>query len=200
MTDGRRSAPHVARNTAPIIEILRDVLPERGMVLEVASGSGEQVLAFARAFPKLLWQPSDPDPAALRSIEGWRAVAPEFNLLPPVSLDASAPGWPIASAEAVVCINMVHISPWSATQGLMRAAGRLLETGAPLYLYGPYRQAGVETAPSNEAFDQSLKSRNPECGLRDVADVEQVADAHGLKLERIVAMPANNLSLIFRKI
>jgi hypothetical protein len=169
------------------------------MVLEVASGSGEQSLSFAQAFPKLLWQPSDPDPAALLSIEGWRASMPLFNLLPPVSLDARAAGWPIASAEAIVCINMVHISPWSATEGLMHGAGRLLEPGAPLYLYGPYRQSGVETAPSNEAFDESLKSRNPEWGLRDVEAVKAVAGEHGFVLERICPMPANNLSLVFRK-
>ncbi len=199
MSDDRRSAPHVARNSGPILDVLRDVLPERGLVLEVASGSGEQALEFARAFPKLLWQPSDPDPAALRSIEGWRTASPLFNLLPPVSLDARAAGWPIASAEAIVCINMIHISPWSACLGLMRGAGRLLEPGAPLYLYGPYRQAGVETAPSNEAFDESLKSRNPEWGLRDVAEVEAAAAEHGLELERLVPMPANNLSLVFRK-
>jgi hypothetical protein len=199
VSDDRRSAPHVARNSGPILDVLRDVLPERGLVLEVASGSGEQALEFARAFPKLLWQPSDPDPAALRSIEGWRTASPLFNLLPPVSLDARAAGWPIASAEAIVCINMIHISPWSACLGLMRGAGRLLEPGAPLYLYGPYRQAGVETAPSNEAFDESLKSRNPEWGLRDVAEVEAAAAEHGLELERLVPMPANNLSLVFRK-
>jgi hypothetical protein len=169
------------------------------MVLEIASGSGEQVLAFARAFPKLLWQPSDADPVALRSIGAWRDDVPLFNLLPPVSLDARATGWPIASAEAIVCINMVHISPWAATEGLMRGAGRLLDAGAPLYLYGPYRQAGVETAPSNEAFDQSLKSRNPDWGLRDVDEVAAEADRHELVLERTIAMPANNLSLVFRR-
>ena len=199
MNEDRRSAPHVARNTAPILEVLRDVLPPRGLVLEVASGSGEQSLAFARAFPTLLWQPSDPDPAALRSIDAWRAAESPFNLLPPIALDARAAGWPIASAEAMVCINMVHISPWEATEGLMRGAGRILERGAPLYLYGPYRQRGVETAPSNEAFDQSLKSRNPEWGLRKLEDVAAEAERHGLVLERTVAMPANNLSVILRK-
>jgi hypothetical protein len=171
VTDARRSAPHVGRNTEPILDVLRQVLPEKGLVLEVASGSGEQSVAFARAFPKLLWQPSDPDPAALASIQAWRDHDPLFNLLPPLELDARAPGWPIASAEAIVCINMVHISPWEATEGLMHGAGRLLEAGAPLCLYGPYRQAGMEIAASNEAFDQSLRSRNPEWGLRDLEDV-----------------------------
>jgi hypothetical protein len=195
----RRTAPHVARNTGPILDVLRDVMPDRGLVLEVASGSGQQVCEFARAFPKLLWQPSDPDSESIRSIMAWRVSEPVFNLLPPVTLDARAAGWPIASAEAIVCINMVHISPWSATEGLMRGAGRLLEQGAPLYLYGPYRRAGVETAPGNEAFDQSLRSRNPEWGLRDVADVAAEAAGNGLALESIVPMPANNLSLVFRK-
>ena len=199
MSEARRSAPHVARNTAPIVEVLRDVLPAKGLVLEVASGSGEQSAAFAQAFPKLLWQPSDPDPDALASIEAWREDLGIFNLLPPVRLDASAIGWPIASAEAILCINMVHISPWSATEGLMRGAGRLLEPGAPLYLYGPYRQREVETEPSNEAFDHSLKSRNADWGLRNLEDVVAAAGQNGLALERAVPMPANNLSVIFRK-
>ncbi len=154
---------------------------------------------FARAFPQLLWQPSDPEPTALRSIEAWRAEAGLFNLLPPVSLDARAIEWPLARADAILAINMVHISPWSATQGLMRGAGRMLGAGAPLYLYGPYRQADVPTAPSNEAFDQSLKERNAEWGLRDLEQVTAEAESHGLGLERLLPMPANNLSLVLRR-
>jgi hypothetical protein len=199
MTDRRRSAPHVARNAMPITEQLRGLLPERGLVLEVASGTGEQVLHFARTFPKLLWQPSDPEPAAVRSIEAWRVEAGLFNLLPALSLDARAAEWPVARADAVLCINMVHISPWAATAGLMRGAARLLESGAPLYLYGAYRQAGVETAPSNEAFDESLKARDPEWGLRDLEEVVAEAEKNGLSLESVTEMPANNLSVIFRK-
>ncbi len=199
MIDGRRSAPHVARNTAPILEVLRRTLPEKGLVLEVASGSGEQSLAFARAFPELLWQPTDPDAAALASIAAWRDSEGLSNLLPPLELDAGAVDWPIDSAGAIVCINMVHISPWGATMGLMRGAERLLERGAPLYLYGPYRQQGVPTAPSNEAFDASLKSRNPEWGLRNLEDVAAEAERNGLTLERVVEMPANNLSVVFRR-
>ncbi len=195
-----RSAPHVARNAEPIIEVLRGFLPERGLVLEVASGTGEHALRFAGAFPKLLWQPSDPEPAALRSIEAWRAEAGLFNLLPAVALDARAAEWSVAAADALVCINMIHISPWSATAGLMRGAGRLLAPGAPLYLYGPYRQAGVETVPSNEAFDESLKARDPEWGLRDVAAVAGEAERNGFALEAVVPMPANNLSVMFRKV
>jgi SAM-dependent methyltransferase len=197
--DARRIAPHVARNTAPIIEILRGILPPTGLVLEIASGSGEHALHFARAFPTLLFQPSDPDPVSLRSVEAWRAAEALPNLLRPVELDAAADAWPIEKADAVLCINMVHISPWAATQGLLRGAATLLATDSRLYLYGPYRQQGVETAASNEAFDLSLKSRNAEWGLRDLEGVVVEASRHGLALERVAPMPANNLSIVFRK-
>ena len=198
--DPRRSAPHVARTAVPIATVLGEILPECGLVLELASGSGEHSLHFAQTFPQLLWQPSDPEPAALRSIEAWRAESGLFNLLPPVSLDVRAATWPVAQADAIICINMIHISPWPATAGLMRGAGRLLGEGAPLYLYGPYRRAGVETAPSNEAFDESLKARDPEWGVRELEAVAAKAEAAGLALERVVEMPANNISAIFRKV
>lgn len=198
--DHRRSAPHVARNAGPIAGVLAEVLPERGLALEIASGTGEHALHFAQAFPKLLWQPSDPEPAALRSIEAWRAEAGLFNLLPPVSLDARAADWPVERADAILCINMIHISPWSATLGLMRGAARLLGAGAPLYLYGPYRQAEVEIAPSNEAFDADLRVRDPDWGLRDLADVVAEAEAQGFALEGVTPMPANNLSVVLRKL
>lgn len=199
MSDHRRSAPHVARNAEPIIEVLREALPARGLVLEVASGSGEHALHFARTFPKLLWQPSDPEPAALRSIEAWRAEAGLFNLLPAVALDARAAEWAVTEADALLCINMVHISPWAATVGLLRGAGRLLQPGALLYLYGPYRQAGVETAPSNEAFDADLRARDQDWGLRDLEEVVAEAEGRGFRLDRVIPMPANNLSVLFRK-
>jgi SAM-dependent methyltransferase len=199
MTDERRSAPAAARNAGPIAAALHAILPERGLVLEIASGSGEHALRFAREFPQLLFQPSDAEPAALRSIEAWRAEAGLSNLLPPIALDARAAEWPVAAADAILCINMVHISPWAATEGLMRGAGRLLAPGALLYLYGPYRQAGVETAPSNEAFDQSLRARDPYWGVRELEGVVAEAEANGLRLDRIVAMPANNLSVVLRK-
>lgn len=199
MTDHRRSAPHVARNAGPIAEVLADILPPRGLVLELASGTGEHILHFANAFPRLLWQPSDPEPAALRSIEAWRGESGLFNLLPAISLDARAAEWPVPQADAILCINMIHITPWSATAGLMRGAGRLLGEGAPLYLYGPYRREGLETAPSNEAFDESLKARDPEWGLRDLEAVAAEASNHGLQLDRVVEMPANNLSVVLRK-
>jgi hypothetical protein len=154
---------------------------------------------FARAFPDLIFQPTDPDPLALRSIEAWAAEAEVPNLLPPIELDAGAADWPVKRADAVLCINMVHISPWSATEGLLRGAAGLLARGAPLYLYGPYRQQEIETAPSNESFDLSLKSRNSEWGLRNLEDVVAEAGRNGLTLKGVNQMPANNLSVIFGK-
>jgi SAM-dependent methyltransferase len=195
----RRRSPAAQRNREPILEVLRKHLPERGMLLEIASGTGEHAAYFAAAFPDLLVQPSDPDPAALASIEEGRVEEGPPNLLRPLALDASAGAWPVEAADAILCVNMVHISPWPATEGLMRGAGRLLAPGAPLVLYGPYRRAGVPTAPSNEAFDQSLRARNPEWGLRDLEAVAAEAARHGLRLERVVEMPANNLTLVFRR-
>ena len=197
--DPRRSAPHVARNAGPITEVLRTILPAGGLALEVASGTGEHILHFAREFPNLLWQPSDPEPAALRSIEAWRAASGLPNLLPPIALDARAADWPVARADAMLAINMIHISPWAATLGLMRGAGRLLTPGAPLYLYGAYRRAGVTTAPSNEAFDAGLSARDREWGLRNLEDVVSAAEKQGLRLDEVAEMPANNLSVVLRK-
>ena len=199
MTDPRRSAPHVARNAEPIAEVLRTILPETGLVLEVASGSGEHALHFARAFPHLLWQPTDADPVALRSVEAWRTAESLPNLLAPVHLDAAAERWPVEQADAILCINMVHISPWAATVGVLRGAGRLLKPSAPLYLYGAYRQHGVKTAPSNETFDRSLRARNAEWGVRQLEDVVAEAKRHRLGLDKVVPMPANNLSVAFTK-
>ena len=195
----KRHAPATERNREPIASVLRELLPERGAVLEVASGSGEHAVFFARLFPGLLWQPTDPDPDALASIRAWREEAGLENVAEPVLLDASAEQWPVDRADAILCINMVHISPWSATQGLMRGAGRLLPPGAPLVLYGPFRRAGVTTAPSNEAFHASLKARNPEWGLRDLEAVAAEAARHGLALGRLWEMPANNLTVAFRR-
>ena len=195
----KRYAPATERNREPILAVLREVLPARGLVLEVASGTGEHAVHFASALPDLLFQPSDPEPASIASIEAWRAEAGLANLLPPLALDASAPEWPLDAADAILCINMVHISPWAATEGLMRGAGRLLGEGSPLILYGPYRRADVPTAPSNEAFDRSLKARDPEWGLRDLERVAAEAEANGLRFERFYEMPANNLTLLFRR-
>lgn len=198
--DRRHSAP-AQRNREPITQILGGILPARGRVLEIASGSGEHIVHFARAFPQLDWQPSDPEPAACRSIAAWLEEAgPLANVAPPLQLDAGRlDELAIGPVDAILCINMVHISPWAATLGLMRGAGRLLPAAALLYLYGPYVRAAVETAASNLAFDRSLRARDPAWGLRDVADVVAAADAEGLHLDRIVEMPANNLSLIFRQ-
>lgn len=190
-------APATARNREPIAAVLDDELPDAGWVLEIASGTGEHCAWFAERYPATTWQPSDPDADARRSIAAWCDGL--RNVLPPIALDAAARDWPVVTADAILCINMVHISPWAATLGLMAGAGRLLDPGAPLILYGPYRQAGVPTAESNEAFDQSLRARNPEWGLRSVEAVTVAAEAEGLRLDRIVPMPANNLVLVFRR-
>jgi SAM-dependent methyltransferase len=197
---GAHAAPSTARNREPILEVLRTVLPERGLVLEIAAGGGEHALYCAAALPGLTWRPTDPDETALASIAAWRDHAGTDNLLPPLRLDASAPAtWPVEQADAVVNINMIHISPWAAAEGLMAGAGRVLPEGGVLFLYGPYREDGVETAPSNLAFDASLKSRDRRWGLRRLEDVRDLAAANGMTLERRLAMPANNLSLVFRK-
>ncbi len=194
----KRHAPATERNRDPIAAVLREVLPARGLVLEVASGTGQHAAYFARLFPGLEWQPSDPDPDALTSIEAWVADAGAANLREPIEVDAAGT-WPVERADAVLCINMVHISPWTATLGLLARAARLLPAGGPLILYGPYRRSEVETAKSNEAFDRSLKARNPDWGLRDLDQVTAAAEAERLVLERVVEMPANNVSVVFRK-
>lgn len=197
MSDGdvRRHAPATLRNREAITAVLADVLPASGLVLEIASGSGEHVAYFARALPGRDWQPSDPDPDARASIAAWCAGLDEVRS--PLTLDAAAPDWPIDRADAVLCINMVHISPWEATLGLLAGAARILPAGAPLILYGPYRREGVATAPSNEAFDQSLRARDPRWGLRSVEAVRDAA--RGFVFDRLVEMPANNLMLVFRR-
>ncbi|ETI65607.1 SAM-dependent methyltransferase [Sphingobium sp. C100] len=194
----KRHAPATARNRDAIVAVLHDALPSSGLMVEVASGSGEHAVHFAVAFPHLDWQPTDPDPAALASIAAWRADASLPNLNAPLQLDAAG-DWPVSRADAVLCINMVHISPWDATLGLMKGAGALLPPGGLLYLYGPYLRDDVETAPGNLAFDASLKARDPRWGLRRVADVVAAAAVQGLVFDRQVDMPANNLSLLFRR-
>lgn len=193
----RKHAPATLRNRAAIAERLRDILPHSGLVLEVASGSGEHCACFAEVFPALEWQPSDPDEAALASIAAWCGGL--ANVRPPVALNAAARRWPVEQADAVLCINMVHISPWPATLGLMAGAGRLLPAGGALVLYGPYFRPEVETAPSNIAFDESLRARDAAWGLRDITDVTSAAAGAGLLLDQLVEMPANNLLLVYRK-
>ena len=197
--DHRRSAPATLRNRVPILDVLGTALPESGTVLEIASGTGEHVVHFAQALPALLWQPSDPDPAARASIASWISAEALANILPPLDIDVRSHPWPVSEAAAILCINMVHISPWPATEALLAEASRLLPKGGLLYLYGPYIQPGVETAPSNIAFDADLRQRNPQWGLRNLETVEATADASGLMLDEIVPMPANNLSLLFRR-
>lgn len=199
-SENKRHAPATLRNRDAIAQVLANVLPPSGFVLELASGSGEHICHFAATFPDLRWLPSDPDPAAISSISAWVDEAGLSNLAPPMQIDAATPeAWPIGEADAILCINMVHISHWSATLGLLEGAARLLAEGAPLYLYGPYLQRGVETAPSNVAFDVSLRARESGWGLRWLHDVEDAAEREGFTLERAIDMPANNLSLIFRR-
>jgi hypothetical protein len=195
---GKRYAPATERNRDAMLNVLREQLPPSGLVLEVASGSGEHAVHFAAALPHLDWQPSDPDPASLASIEAWRKGSGSANLRPPIHLDAAAP-WPLEHAAAILCINMVHISPWRATIGLLRGAGACLPPGGLLYLYGPYLQDDVQTAPSNLAFDASLRMRDPEWGLRRAEDLISAANIEGLRLNGLIDMPANNLSLLFRR-
>lgn len=194
--DVRRQAPAAARNVEPIGDVLAGWLPASGLVLEIASGTGEHALAFARRFPNLDWQPTDPDPEALASIAAWRVDGPP-NLRSPIRLDVCEKDWPVSRADAILCINMVHISPWSASLGLLDGAARLLQDSGALILYGPWLEEGVEPAPSNLAFDQSLKSRNPEWGLRLKQAFAVEAAQRGLALVDRREMPSNNVMLRF---
>lgn len=198
---GARHYPATARNREVIRSVLADRLPPSGTVLEIGSGSGEHIVYLARAFPQLVWQPSDPDPICLASIRAWMEAEPEplANLRPPVPINASDVILPLDAADAILCINVIHISPWDATEGLMRNAAALLPPGGFLYLYGPFAMDGGFEAPSNEAFDGQLRRENETWGIRDLADVAAEARKNGLRLEATVAMPANNLSVIFGK-
>ncbi len=195
--DSRAISPASQRNRQPILEVLTRVLPGSGLVLEVASGSGEHALWFAQHLRPLAWQPSDPDPVCRRSITAHAATAHCPSLRAPLDLDVTEAIWPIERADAIVCINMVHIAPWAATEGLVAGAARVLSPGGVLYLYGPYKRGGEHTAPSNAAFDESLCERNPAWGLRDVEAVTELAGGQDLILQEIVDMPANNFSLVF---
>jgi len=194
----RRSAPAALRNREPIAEVLREWLPDRGLVLEIASGTGEHAAYFAETFPTLEWQPSDLHPDALASIEGWRRASGLNNLRAPLTIDASSPDWPIGRADALLSINMVHISPWASALGLLDGAARILQPGAPLILYGPWLKDDIATAPSNLDFDSDLKRRDSEWGLRRVEDFAAAAEIRGLSLQQTRTMPANNLMLLLR--
>jgi SAM-dependent methyltransferase len=198
--DKRRYAPATLRNRDAILGVLKQHLPVSGLVLEMASGSGEHVLYFARASADtLVFQPSDPDPSARDSIDAWAASLGLANVRPAVALDAAAAAWPVSHADAVICINMIHIAPWAAAVGLVHGASRVLPPEGMLYLYGPYRRGGRHTAPSNEAFDGSLRTRNPAWGVRDLEAVVELAESHGFAPPVVEEMPANNLSLVFRR-
>ena len=195
-----RVSPSTGRNRDPILGVLRPRLPAGGLVLEVAAGAGEHAVHFAAGFAALQWRPTDADAEALASIAAWRQQAGLDNLLPPLRLDAAQPDtWPVERADAIVAINMIHISPWSATAGLMAGAARALPPGGGLFLYGPFIESDVPTAPSNVEFDQSLRRRNREWGIRRLDDLTALGARHGLSLAERVVMPANNLFVVFRR-
>lgn len=200
LKDGRRFAPATLRNREPILAVLRRVLPPTGTVLEVASGSGEHAVFFAAALPALTFQPSDPDPANRASIRAWTAALGLQNVCEPLEIDATAADWPVARADAVLAINMIHIAPWAAAEGLFAGAARVLAAGAPLHLYGPFRRGGAHTADSNAAFDAGLRAENPAWGVRDLEAVGELAGRNGFHLDSVIEMPANNLSVIWRRV
>lgn len=199
MNHAGRSAPAAARNREPIQRVLRAILPTPGLVLEIASGTGEHAVWFSRALPGVTWQSTDRDPEALESIAAWRDAARLPNLLPPMELDASAEIWPVTNADAVVAINLVHISPWAATKGLIAGAARVLGADGLLYLYGPFRERGAHTGAGNAAFDADLRARDPSWGVRDLDEIAALASRHGLTSMERIEMPANNLSVVFRR-
>jgi len=195
----QRHAPATLRNRDAIVAVLQTILPASGTVLEIASGTGEHIIYFGRQFPQLQFLPSDPDPVNLQSIAAWTARERVANILPPLGLDTMAKNWDVEPVAAVLCINMIHIAPWEASIGLFEKAAAQLESGAPLYLYGPYFRDDVETAQGNLDFERSLKSRNLQWGIRDVADIDSLAARTGFTRESLVEMPANNISLVYRK-
>ncbi|MEO5770178.1 MAG: DUF938 domain-containing protein [Polyangia bacterium] len=196
---GGLHAAATERNREPIRQVLHRVLPPAGLVLEIASGTGQHAAFFARAFPDLRWQPSDIVPAHMESIRAWSAAAGADNIAPAVVLDVERPPWPIAAADAVLNINMLHIAPWSVAEALFQGAARLLPPGGILYLYGPFKRGGQHTAESNQRFDDRLRAEDPRWGVRDLDDVERLAIAAGFGLPEVAPMPANNFSLVFRK-
>ena len=196
----KRQAPAAARNRQPILDVLQARLPREGLVLEVASGTGEHIVHYATARPELTFQPSDPDVDARASVDDWVRTLGLANVRPALEIDVTARTWPVERADAVLCCNMIHIAPWEAAVGLVAGAARVLSPGGLFFLYGPYRQGGRHTAPSNEAFDADLKLRNPAWGVRDIEAVIDLAGAQGFSTPEIVEMPANNLSLLFNRL
>ena len=192
-------APATARNREPLLAVLDPMLPEHGLVLELASGTGEHAAFFAARLPRLTWQPSEPDPRLRGSIEAHRAAAGCANLLAPLALDVTAPEWPVERAEAVLCVNMIHIAPWAAAEGAVAGAAARLPVDAPLVFYGPFKREGRHTAPSNQRFDAMLRADDPAWGVRDLEAVVKLAAASGLAFEQVIEMPANNLTVVFRR-
>jgi SAM-dependent methyltransferase len=199
LSSDRLFSPSAERNKGPIGEVLSQVLPERGVVLEVGSGTGQHVVQFAGAMPKLIWQPSERDADCLRSIRAWLSVEALSNVRPPLYLDVNALPWPVDSATALVCINMLHIAPWSAAEALFSGCKSLLSGGGLLCLYGPFKREGRHTSPSNKEFDALLRHQDPEWGVRDLDEVSGLADVTGLDLLQAHGMPSNNLTIVFRK-
>jgi hypothetical protein len=195
----KREAPAAARNRQPILEVLQPRLPGKGLVLEIASGTGEHVVHYAAARPDLTFQPSDPDADSRASVDDWVRTLGLTNVRPALEIDVTQSTWPVERANAVLCCNMIHIAPWEAAVGLITGAARLLPPDGLLFTYGPYRRGGRHTAPSNEAFDQDLRRRNPAWGVRDLETVIELARGQGFLAPEIVEMPANNLSLLFTR-
>lgn len=197
--DARLHYPATLRNRGPIRDALREILPETGVVLEIASGSGEHTAYFAPQFRTLDWQPTDGDDTLLASIAAHAGAGGAKNIRPPLRLDVMDPAWPVEAADAILAINMIHVAPWNACLALISGAGRILPAGGPLILYGPFARGGRHTAASNAAFDRSLRHQNRAWGVRDLDDVTAAARPHGLRLDRVIDMPSNNFSVVFRK-
>jgi SAM-dependent methyltransferase len=195
--DARRCSAPAERNREPIAAVLKHHLPAAGLVLEVASGTGQHIVHFAAVLPAITWQPSDPDPAARASIRAWVVHAAATNVLEPLALDVRERPWPVQRADAVLSINMIHIAPWEATTALFAGAKDVLAAGGVVVLYGPFRRNGAHTAPSNAAFDAQLRAQDPAWGVRDLEEVAKVASGDGFRLIDVVEMPANNLTVVF---
>ena len=199
LPDGRLVVSSADRNRGPILKVLERALPKTGLVLEVASGTGQHVVHFAQTLRGLSWQPTDMDAACRRSISAWLATAELANVRQPLDLDVRALPWRVPTLDAIVCLNLIHIAPWSVATALFAGAGLALRETGLLYLYGPYSVQGRHTAPSNAAFDSALRAENPEWGLRDLKEVESLAKDQGFDLAETIEMPANNFSVLFRK-
>ena len=199
LEDGRWFTASAERNKGPILAVLERVLPPTGLVLEIGSGTGQHVAHFARALPQPTWQPSDPDVEFRRSVQEWTTREQLGNVRAPVDLDVRSLPWPVTHADAVLCVNMIHVAPWAATAALLTGAASVLPDGGLLFLYGPYRRSGRHTAPSNEAFDAQLRAHDSEWGLRDLEAVVELAREVELVLAEVVDMPANNFSVVFRR-